>query len=171
VVVWEVREITSGERGSRSTSGETRRGEKRDEGIGREEGAKGSLRGHPCQPGDGHFAKNFRFVCTRRSEPGGTTNTDAYARHAALPSLAPPHSLSLSLSLPVHPRFIPRGVSVRDRELFGTPMDPGRFSACENSRKSNLVVGARPTTRSGVLPSVGNNDASEQRVFTNHRLS
>jgi len=84
---------------------------------------------------------------------------------------SPPLSLSLSLSLPVHPRFIPRGVSVRDRELFGTPMDPGRFSACENSRKSNLVVGARPTTRSGVLPSVGNNDASEQRVFTNHRLS
>ena len=24
-----------------------------------------SLCGHPCQPGDGHFAKNFRFVCTR----------------------------------------------------------------------------------------------------------
>ena len=23
------------------------------------------LCGHPCQPGDGHFAKNFRFVCTR----------------------------------------------------------------------------------------------------------
>jgi len=115
VVVWEVREITSGERGSRSTSGETRRGEKRDEGIGREEGAKGSLRGHPCQPGDGHFAKNFRFVCTRRSEPGGTTNTDAYAWHAALPSLAPPPSHSLSLSLPVHPRFMPRGVSIRPR--------------------------------------------------------
>jgi len=34
VVVWEVREITSGERGSRSTSGETWRGEKR---SGREE--------------------------------------------------------------------------------------------------------------------------------------
>lgn len=45
---------------------------------------RGSLRGHPCQPGDGHFAKNFRFVCTRRSEPGGTTNTDVYARHASL---------------------------------------------------------------------------------------
>jgi len=35
VVVWEVREITSGERGSRSTSGETRRGEKRGGVMGR----------------------------------------------------------------------------------------------------------------------------------------
>lgn len=54
VVVWEVREITSTER-------------ENDAGKERE---RASLCGHPCQPGDGHFAKNFRFVCTRRSKRG-----------------------------------------------------------------------------------------------------
>ena len=41
-------------------------GRKREGGSERErERERESLCGHPCQPGDGHFAKNFRFVCTR----------------------------------------------------------------------------------------------------------
>lgn len=155
MVVWEVREITSGERGSRATSGETRRGEKHG-GAGRRE--RGSLRGHPCQPGDGHFAKNFRFVCTRRSEPGGTTNTDVYARHAA------PLRTSSSLSHSVHPRFILR--RIRSRKLFGTR----RTSVSLRLRLAKIHngVGARPTTR-GSSTSV-DNDASA-KVFQSLSLS
>lgn len=84
-------------------------------------GAKGSLRGHPCQPGDGHFAKNFRFVCTRRSEPGGTTNTDAYARHAA------PLFPRLALSLSILVLYCAAYPSATDN--FSVPAGPGRFSA------------------------------------------
>jgi len=78
---------------------------------------------------------------------------DLFAHAVANPEerLIPTRMLGMPrLSLPrlsVRSRFVPRRVSVRDRELFGTRWI-GYVSPLRDSQKSKLVVGARPTTRS-----------------------
>lgn len=132
VVVWEVREITSGERGSRSTSGETRHGEKRGGGWGRgEEGRKGVYADIRVSPVTAILRKTFDLFAHAVANPEERLIP---TRMPGMPRLSPsPPCLSSFYTGPC--------IRPRPRTFRWT----GRFSAPRLTK-----IQARPTARSGV---------------------
>jgi len=133
VVVWEVREITSGERGSRATSGETRRGEKH--GNARGGGREGVYADIRVSPVTAILRKTFDLFAHAVANP----------EERLIPTCMlgmPRRSAPLLPSPTVHPGFILRRIRSRPK-TFRYPADQ-RFSSLLRLAKIHNGVGARP---------------------------
>lgn len=117
----------AGKRGAgKSTAGDRRGGGVRGEG----EGRKGVYADIRVSPVTAILRKTFDLFAHAVANPEERLIP---TRMPGMPRLSPSPALSF------YPRFIPRRVSVRDRELFGTRWT-GRFSVPRDSQKSQPVA-------------------------------